>query len=508
MKNIRYSVEGKDLTVEFTSKKMLYEYALFLQREDAQFYFQAVEHLTYDAYDYYKFACSLNDFAEFLNKNKELLWITDEDDSANDQYKFMITAQYLKYDKKTDSNKPIEKIVKVSKKGWQFSNLNHVTDENNGNVFVPYITKQSSLALLVNKDLSDSHYFLRKTISKVKVREGKLFLEGNLTNRFFDIESGQVEFIQRGGEKSVSFPARIKLNKEQKVNSFTRRHVYQIEVQMKDLVEFLSSLEQKEELTIDLYFILKLKNTDAELRFKIGNPRFLTRYFLKGEMAFFSERNQGWLSLVPYFTIKGNNLSFNYNVYDKEAYGYFRNNKNHWRAISKAGKNRNIWIIGERSYKAQDNGYRFFKYLRKKHPEVEAYYVISKDSPEREHVTPFGNVIDFYSKEHFQLVMQASYICGTHHPSHIYPTRNKQYVKNIKAKKVFLQHGVFGTKNISPFYGKWLPDFETDMFVTSSEKEKNIAIRDLGYEQDEVAVTGLSRFESLFQDDVALKRQV
>lgn len=143
MKNIRYSVEGKDLTVEFTSKKMLYEYALFLQREDAQFYFQAVEHLTYDAYDYYKFACSLNDFAEFLNKNKELLWITDEDDSANDQYKFMITAQYLKYDKKTDSNKPIEKIVKVSKKGWQFSNLNHVTDENNGNVFVPYLpTKQ------------------------------------------------------------------------------------------------------------------------------------------------------------------------------------------------------------------------------------------------------------------------------------------------------------------------------------------------------------------------------
>ncbi|NRR75401.1 CDP-glycerol glycerophosphotransferase family protein [Tetragenococcus halophilus] len=46
------------------------------------------------------------------------------------------------------------------------------------------------------------------------------------------------------------------------------------------------------------------------------------------------------------------------------------------------------------------------------------------------------------------------------------------------------------------------------MFVTSSEKEKNIAIRDLGYEQDEVAVTGLSRFETLFQDDIPLKRQV
>ncbi|NRR75402.1 hypothetical protein HRD57_06930 [Tetragenococcus halophilus] len=72
--------------------------------------------------------------------------------------------------------------------------------------------------------------------------------------------------------------------------------------------------------------------------------------------------------------------------------------------------------------------------------------MIRKDSPERKNVEPFGNVIDFYSKKHFQLMMQASYICGTHHPSHIYPTRNKKYVKNIKAKKIFLQHGVFGTK--------------------------------------------------------------
>ena len=508
MKNIKYSVEENDLIIEFTREKPPYEYTLFLQRENTQFYFQLIEQITYDEHEYYKFSCSLNEFAEFLSKNKELLQITDEDDSENNQYKFMITAQYFKYDEKTDSNKPINKIVKASKKGWQFCNLNHVVDKNSGHVFVPYITKKGSLALLVNKELSDTHYYLRKTISKINVYEKKLLIEGNLTTRFFDVKSGQIEFIQRGGEKSVSFPVTINPNKEQKVNNFARRHVYHVEVQMEDLVGFLNSLEQKEELTIDVFFLLKLKNTDSELRFKIGNPRFLARYFLKGEMAFFSEKNQDWLSLVPYFTIKGNNLSFNYNVYDKEAYDYFRSNKNHWRSISKKGKSRNIWVIGERSYKAQDNGYHFFKYLRKNHPEIEAYYVIRKDSPERKNVEPFGNVIDFYSKKHFQLMMQASYICGTHHPSHIYPTRNKKYVKNIKAKKIFLQHGVFGTKNISPFYGKWLPDFETDMFVTSSEKEKNIAIRDLGYEQDEVAVTGLSRFETLFQDDIPLKRQV
>ncbi len=61
---------------------------------------------------------------------------------------------------------------------------------------------------------------------------------------------------------------------------------------MEDLVGFLNSLEQKEELTIDVFFLLKLKNTDSELRFKIGNPRFLARYFLKGEILFFEKRTR------------------------------------------------------------------------------------------------------------------------------------------------------------------------------------------------------------------------
>lgn len=145
MYNVKYSVERNDLTVEFMSKKLLYKYALFLQREDTQFCFKLVEHEAYDECDYYKFSCSLNEFAEFLNKNKELLWVSDEDDLENDQYKFMVIAKYSKYDKKTANSKSINKIVKVRKKGWQLCNLNHVTDEHSDNVFVPYITKKAVL---------------------------------------------------------------------------------------------------------------------------------------------------------------------------------------------------------------------------------------------------------------------------------------------------------------------------------------------------------------------------
>ena len=43
-------------------------------------------------------------------------------------------------------------------------------------------------------------------------------------------------------------------------------------------------------------------------------------------------------------------------------------------------------------------------------------------------------------------MIKADYICTTHHPELIYPTTSDIYTRKIKAVKVFLQHGVLGTK--------------------------------------------------------------
>ncbi|NWO00086.1 CDP-glycerol glycerophosphotransferase family protein [Tetragenococcus halophilus] len=329
-----------------------------------------------------------------------------------------------------------------------------------------------------------------------------------MTTRFFDIESGEIQLVERGGDQSISFPVSIVQNKNQKENAFARRHHYNWDLPIAKIKSYLENLTKKEELSIDFFFVLSLKGTDQPVRIRVGNPRFLTNYFMKGEMAIFSEQENHWLSAVPYFTLKGVNLSLTYNQYEKEAYDYFRKHKKHWNSVKKQAKNRAVWIVGERSYKAQDNGYHFFKYLRTNHPEIDAYYVIQRDSPERKHVAPFGNVIDFGSKDHFEKVIQADYICGTHHPDSLYPIRSREYIKNISAKKIFLQHGVFGTKNIAPIYAKWVNEFYTDLFITSSEKERQIAIIDMGYHDEEVVATGLARFETLFKNDIPLKRQV
>src|SRR5699024_889944 len=49
---------------------------------------------------------------------------------------------------------------------------------------------------------------------------------------------------------------------------------------------------------------------------------------------------------------------------------------------------------------------------------------------------------------------------------------------------------------------------ESDMILVSSEKEKRIATEDLGYSDEEVAITGLSRFDSLLKNDIKPKRQL
>src|SRR5699024_901190 len=48
----------------------------------------------------------------------------------------------------------------------------------------------------------------------------------------------------------------------------------------------------------------------------------------------------------------------------------------------------------------------------------------------------------------------------------------------------------------------------TDLFLVSSEKEKDIVVQDYGHESSKVKITGLSRFDNLFEKDIEIKRQV
>ena len=108
-------------------------------------------------------------------------------------------------------------------------------------------------------------------------------------------------------------------------------------------------------------------------------------------------------------------------------------------------KSREVYLVSERGTDARDNGYHFFKYLRRQHPEIEAYYVIDKNSPDYDKVARFGKTLQWKSMRHRFIFIGAKYKISTHimgfSPNiDFYNKMNEVFP--LVGKKIFLQHGI------------------------------------------------------------------
>lgn len=162
---------------------------------------------------------------------------------------------------------------------------------------------------------------------------------------------------------------------------------------------------------------------------------------------------------------------------------------------------RDIWLIAEKRTEARDNGYHLFRYLREQHPEVEAYYVITPDSPDRPRVEPLGRVITADSREHFLCYLAAtcsiSSQAGGAFPMQMIPEffHLARPLRRAGQKCVFLQHGV--TYNAVPMRALHAASRMHDLFVTASEWERAFVQHTFGYPDGVVQTLGLCRFDAL-----------
>ncbi|RIL93421.1 CDP-glycerol glycerophosphotransferase family protein [Staphylococcus chromogenes] len=392
-----------------------------------------------------------------------------------------------------------QRQLKVSNALTHLTNLHCI--ESNGIFLYPYITKGGFLNLTFNDTIPPQTYIARRHIDKMKFNNSQATIEGKFTliNSTFLKANIVLRTRFNDEEKHIYLPvSKYGENKKQPSTSF----VFQIDM-YNDLINFLKQDFVTGDI-LDLFLEVSVQENLTPIRVKIGQPRILTERFLKGEII--TDYKENIVSITPYLTMKGKNLSFRINTYNVESYlSYIKNLKN---KSFNFKKTQEVWVIGEKSYKAQDNGLYFFKYLRTHHPEIPAYYIIEEDSNELSNVTPFGNVIFYRSPEHFEIMLEADYICSTHHPELLYPTNSHVYTNKVKATKVFLQHGVLGTKNLTEINGNQLNDFNVDLFITSSAREKEIVVRDLKFDPEQVLVTGLSRFDSLFDNQFKTKKQI
>ena len=171
--------------------------------------------------------------------------------------------------------------------------------------------------------------------------------------------------------------------------------------------------------------------------------------------------------------------------------------------------NKNIWLIREKGTEARDNGYHLYKYVREKHPTINCFYVIAKDSADSCKVEKYGNVIMLNSLKHFIYYLHAKVSANSQaygaspDPSDL----TFQAAKKLHRKDqvvVHLKHGI--TKDQLP-HSLDYANTKFDLLCCVSERERRFMQEVHGYPEDNIKAIGFCRFDNLLSQHY-VKKQV
>lgn len=166
---------------------------------------------------------------------------------------------------------------------------------------------------------------------------------------------------------------------------------------------------------------------------------------------------------------------------------------------------RNIWLIGERGREARDNGYHFFSYMTKQHPDVNSWYVADPSLPDYERVQKLGNTMEYQSWKHYMMCAVAKVRISTHIMGFM-PDIEKYYMLDkvhvVPGKNVFLQHGII--KEDLP----WLhyPNVKPNLFICSVPIEAEFVEKTFKYPKGIIKCTGMCRFDALVKEHIVKKQ--
>jgi len=240
------------------------------------------------------------------------------------------------------------------------------------------------------------------------------------------------------------------------------------------------------------YFNIFLEHNNTRVSFSNFNPKLLKRdHCYHVQLPKFNKA-----LLVPFYNEFFE--KWRLDIYHINAIEWFKLGFLKIKCFVKAiDKDKKIWLIGEYNNVARDNGMHFYNYLCGKETEITAYYVIYKDAKERSNIHR-TNTVFYGSYKHFEIASKAGVLVFSHMPEFLLPKIDSivRYRKKLaEFKTVFIQHGVIATTGSVVIYKKRLR--KINKFIASSLFEKNIICKYLGYDDKEVAVTGLARWDNL-----------
>jgi hypothetical protein len=132
-----------------------------------------------------------------------------------------------------------------------------------------------------------------------------------------------------------------------------------------------------------------------------------------------------------------------------------------------------------------------------------SYFVIDATSPDFQRIQDSTNsgVVVKFSLRYYWLLYRATVFIGTEIPTHlsILRSNNARLRRHLYSGMfVFLQHGItyLKSQSLTSSYVKGR-EGEANYITVSSEKERDVIIRDLHYDQKRVFITGLTQFSLL-----------
>ncbi len=164
--------------------------------------------------------------------------------------------------------------------------------------------------------------------------------------------------------------------------------------------------------------------------------------------------------------------------------------------FQKKEKYRNLWIVSERGDDAGDNGYSFFCYMRREHPEYNVKYVIKTNVPDARKVKQTGEIIPFGSMEHYLSIILAKVLVSTHvlgYTTNDYLFKKFERRGMLKGKRIFLQHGITKDDIWQLYRKETLPD----LYACVLEKEADYIRKKFGHPDSVVQLTGFCRYDQL-----------
>ena len=157
-------------------------------------------------------------------------------------------------------------------------------------------------------------------------------------------------------------------------------------------------------------------------------------------------------------------------------------------------RKKNIWLIAERVTGAEDNGWIFYQWMRKNHPERNVYFIllkgISKFDENDDHMIGWATFRHYMYYQASRVHIKATFVPPR--PTQRVCSYYESYIKK-NIIRIYLRHGI----SVSGIEQHRYEVQKVRMFVCGAKPEYDYIRQSAGYPEGYVQYTGLARYDDL-----------